>query len=285
MARPAAASTASATSCLPRFGRPWVHPRSTAYDHPLGMRPSAVVVRTIVRFRPASLSMTARQWRTAVRTALDRGRSFDQVFVGRRDFGGRAGLPRLLSPLQDSIATVVQVERVLWPRWRRRGVDLVAGRARLRMARAVESFGFTPAVYDELFAAVLAAYRKVLAVHERRRFLAARRCVLTLGRSAHEVVVLQCRPPRAHDSGPFLRATIRRARAGREKVQRTRDKFVEANLLLVNMFAGRHYKRSRASRSRTSSRRAISASSVPSRSTTGAGAGFRRMPRGGSSRR
>ena len=197
------------------------------------------------RWMRAALSRTVAAGVAAgaiVRSALDRQRSFDDVFFAGRELGGRAGLQGLLSALEDSVASVIQVERLLWPRWRRRGVDYVAGRHRLRMARAIDAFRFTGAVYDELFGAVLDAYRKVLAVHERRHFAATHRSVFVLGGSPRDVVLRKRNPPRALDTGAFLRATIRRARAGREQILWARAKFVEANLRLPHMFAGRMYR-------------------------------------------
>ena len=173
------------------------------------------------------------------RDVLSGRRSFDEVFTSGRDLGGRHGVVRGLSALEDSIAAVVIVERHNWPRWRRRGLDCVAGRARIRMARLVRALGLTPLVYEELFAAVLAARRKILQVYERRRLIAARRQMVSLDGPSGTVILIQRRPPRSVDSGEFLRLAIRRVRAGRDHVQWARDKFTEANLRLVIHFARR----------------------------------------------
>ena len=107
------------------------------------------------------------------------------------------------------------------------------------MARRVRRLRLTSLVYDELFAAVLSARRKILHVYERRRLLAARREIVSLAGPSGDIVLLQRRPPRSVDSGEFLRLAIRRVRAGRDQVQWARDKFTEANLRLVILFARR----------------------------------------------
>ena len=178
-----------------------------------------------------------------IRQALEGRRPFDEVLPNGRQLGGKSGVAALLTVLEDSIADTVYNERLHWPRWRRRGRDLVLGRYRVLMSRVVEWFQFPPAVFDEMAGAVVAAHRHALISVERRRHAKALHQVFALQRPAGDLVVLERRSPRVSDSSEFLRVALRRIRLGRDEAAWAREKLTEANLRLVILFAKRMYRR------------------------------------------
>ena len=235
-----AASGASSVSGL-YYGdirlRPLLDPRGeeilSRRHHSAELRVRRTVARTVTGATAAV---------AILRAALDGRRAFDEVVPHGRALGGKAGVRRRLVDLQDAIATCVFQERACASRWRRRGLDLVSGRSRVLMSRLVLDFGFSPAVFNELVGAVVAAHRAAVYARERRVRAAAQHRVYRMQQSAGDVLVVERRVSRAVDSAEFLRLALRRIRTGRDAAARARRKLTEANLRLVVLFAKRMYR-------------------------------------------